>query len=302
MQRYSKERPSLLLKLEHSPEAQKLVYAGPLPEACTWLMEYDSAATNAASSPLLLLPPEVRCRIYDYAFGGFLFHITAAVNDVLYRTLCHSPQPCAYLPFQHCALRILPSSETSSPLCTKTEPRYFYAPKPERSKIPVHMLQVCRQVYHEAVLKPFTQMSFQLSIGAGFRGLRTASMLLEKLVPEQGRAIAHLCVIANDGVFMSLNLTAKFEGLKHLEMHITDLRAALGQDNEVQPLKWTGLSQDDGVKPPKRKGLAQDHGVRPLKKPGLRSLRFTTSPQPDEDKAFVLEWVQHQETEILSKQ
>jgi hypothetical protein len=117
-------------------------------------MEHNSAATNAANSLLLLLPPEVRCRIYDYAFGGFLFHITAAVNDVLYRTLCHSPQPCEYLPFQHCALRTLPSSGTSSPQCTKPK----YAPKLERSKIPVHMLQVCRQIYHEAVLKPFAQI------------------------------------------------------------------------------------------------------------------------------------------------
>jgi hypothetical protein len=280
----------MLLKLQHSPEAQKLMLVYPLLYQCTWLMKYDSAATNAANSPLLFLPPEVRCRVYDYAFGGVLFHLTAAASEystgttVLYRTLCHSPQPYASLPFRNCASRILPSSETSSPQCTK--PRY--APKLERSKIPVHMLQVCRQIYHEAVLKPFVQIQFQFDIGAGFRGLRSASLLQEKLVPEQGRAIAHLCVIANDGVFISPLLTSKFEGLKHLEMHITDLRVALGQDNEFQPLKWTGLAQDEGVKPPK--------------KLGLRSLRFTTSPQPDEDKAFVLEWIQHQETEILSKQ
>jgi hypothetical protein len=164
------------------------------------------------------------------------------------------------------------------------------------------MLQVCRQIYHEAVLKPFAQITFQLNIGAGSKGLRTASMLLEKLVPEQGRAIARLCLTANDGVFMSPLLTSKFKGLKHLEIHIKDLRMALGQDNEARPLKWRGIGQDDGVKPPKRKGLAQDHGVKPLKELNLRSLRFTTSPQPDEDRAFVLEWIQHQETDIMSKQ
>ena len=40
-------------------------------------MLYHSATANAARSPLLLLPPEIRCRIWDYAFSGYFFHISS---------------------------------------------------------------------------------------------------------------------------------------------------------------------------------------------------------------------------------
>lgn len=116
------KRPSKLLTLQHFPEAQKQIYGCPLSEICSLLTQQGSAATNAANSLLLRLPPEIRCRIYDYAFGGYLIHLTTddgRQKQVLHHTLCQSPETCASLQFQLCGSQILPRSELSSHRCTK---------------------------------------------------------------------------------------------------------------------------------------------------------------------------------------
>jgi hypothetical protein len=64
------KRPFRLLNLDKSLRAQKMMCDCPFLESCTQLTPSHSAATNAAISPLLLLPPEIRCRIYDYASEG----------------------------------------------------------------------------------------------------------------------------------------------------------------------------------------------------------------------------------------
>lgn len=98
--------------------------------------------------------------------------------------------------------------------------------------------------------------------------------MVEKLVPEQIRGITHLCVTSRNGRFLGQPLLSKFKGLKYLDIHI--------------------VSWEDR--------LAQEPGIKELKNLDLRSLRFTTSPKLERDKAFVLEWIRLQETDILSKQ
>jgi hypothetical protein len=243
-----------------------------LREVYTWLTQYDSAATNAANSPLLRLPPEIRCRIYDYAFGGFLVHVDChgrQRKQVLRQKICNCPQQCASLPFQQCVSRILPGSPYIV-WCKSSKD----VPENERRKIPVHILQVCRQIYHEAVLKTFTQATFHLT--ATKRGSPGVNVFLDNLCPEQVRSIAHLCVTSRDASFMSRPITSRFKGLRHLEVHII-----------------TFLREHH---------LAQEPGIKELKNLGLKSLRFTTKSQPDNEKASVLEWIRLQEIEILSKQ
>jgi hypothetical protein len=265
------KRPFRLLNLDKSLRAQKMMCDCPFLESCTQLTPSHSAATNAAISPLLLLPPEIRCRIYDYAFGGFVVHLgtdDGPRKQVLLKTLCQSPQTCASLQFQHRDSRVLPGSETSLHQCTT----FKAAPRSERITIPVHMLQVCRQIYHEAVLKPFAQTTFHFATSR--LGSRAATMFLEELVPEQVRSIASLCVVSLDSNFMSRPLILKFKGLKHLDIHLMIFYEHI-------------------------RGKA---GIKELKNLGLKSLRFTASLRSHNNEASLLEWIRLQEIEILSKQ
>jgi hypothetical protein len=237
-------------------------------DLCKPLIPSCSADTNAANSPLLLLPPEIRCRIYDYAFGGFVIHLSADDSKrkyVLSQKLCQSPQTCASLHFQH--HRILPMGSGYKGACTQLSDDQ----KLEHITIPVHMLQVCRQIYHEAVLKPFAQTTFHF--GTGRQGSGAANMFLKKLVPEQVRSIASLYIVFR-GYVTSRPLILQFKGLKHPEIHM-----------EYSPAMF-----------------AQRGGTKDLKEVGLKSIRFTAAPQLDENKAHVLEWFRLQEIEILSKQ
>lgn len=94
-------------------------------------------------------------------FRGFAVHATTIDSErkqKLYQIPCQSPQTCTQLAFQRCAQRILPdgSGFDSEPWC-----RYSRnVPEFERTKTPVQMLQVCRQIYYEAVLKPFANTTF----------------------------------------------------------------------------------------------------------------------------------------------
>jgi hypothetical protein len=60
---------------------------------------------------------------------------------------------------------------------------------PLRPHLPLHLLQVCRQIYGEAALIPFTKNSFACQIKIKGSPLRA---LLATLVPAQVRAIAQL--------------------------------------------------------------------------------------------------------------
>jgi hypothetical protein len=167
-----------------------------------------SADHNAANSPLLLLPPEIRCRIYDYAFGGFVIHLTTDDFQrklILTQALCQSPQTCASLHFQH--HRILPmGSKAFEDKCIQSSGD----PTIARIKIPVHMLQVCRQIYHEAVLKPFDQTTFHFVTGP--RGSGALSIFPKKLVRQQLRSSANLWIVSR-GYFPSRPLISQFKGL-----------------------------------------------------------------------------------------
>ena len=282
------KRPSRLLNLNKSPQAQKLLCVfAPLyrHHIYTRLMLYDSATTNAARSPLLLLPPEIRCRIWDYAFSGCVFHISSTGMRRLrehHFTLCQSPQECVLLQFQHRAERISshPSDREVFGTCSQVA-----GPNRARADIPLHMLQVCRQIYHEAVLKPFTQAAFHFTTSRlsgqdlqAFQGL---------LVPAQVKAIARFAAISAYGSFISPALLRRFEGLNHLDIHIVT--------GSSSGTSWLWGSPDD------LEGFAYDPVIQALNELDLKSLRITTD-HPDSHKIPVLEWIKQLEDEILFKQ
>ena len=281
------KRPFRLLNLDKSLQAQKAMCDCPLPESRTKLTPSCSAATNAAISPLLLLPPEIRCRIYDYAFADHFVHISfdsVRFNQILRQQLCQDPQECAAVQSQHCGQKILhhaidPSSSrlaTQSTHCVQTGSR----------KIPVQLLQVSRQIYHEAVLKPFTHSTFHFV--STTRGSRSLNMFLEKLVPEQLRAITCLCGTIHDLQFLSQPLISRFKGLKHIDMNIVV--------SSQYPTLWL---------PEYLRGFAAQSGVVALNECGLKSLRFTVSlldaDPADSVKTTILEWIRLQKIKILAK-
>ena len=284
-----RKRPSRLLNLNNSPRAQKLLYVSRCPVA-RWdrrglLTTCDSGATNAATSSLLLLPPEIRCRIYDYAFSGFVFHISSAGlrrNRDHHNTLCQSPHECELLQFKDCVERVSdhPSDREVFATCSQVT-----GPNRPRRDIPLHMLQSCRQVYHEAVLKPFAHATFHFVTSSSSHQYLHA--FLNLLVPAQAKAIAHFFAICAYGSFISPALLKKFEGLNRFDLHlVTGGQFGTG-------LLW-GSSEE-------LEAFARLPAVQLLKKLDLKSLRFTTD-HPDSDKATVLEWIRLQEIEILSKQ
>jgi hypothetical protein len=258
------QRPSRLLNLNKSPQAQKLL-----------------AAINTADSPLLRLPPEIRCRIYNFTFGDLVvrarwgrFHI------------CHSSQACELQRRQNYDQRIS-YHPTGEPDFINDDSGFPRCQTQKRFQIPVHLLQVCRQIYHEAALKPFTEPTFDL------RSFEKANpklgSVMKKLVPTQARAIARIRI--RNGYFFhkpSKAATFNLRGLKHVQVHF-DIHTR-GRSDEDPPLEVFLTFESDG-------------GVEWLKSIGLKSMRFTAMAvgnTPMEDAlASVLDWMKREEDNIL---
>jgi hypothetical protein len=120
---------------------------------------------NAAQSPFLLLPPEVKGRIYDYAFGGNAIHVTYDICPIgkvryrLHKSRCvqdlSPPQKITFIsPSRESKLYECPDERHHD--CVQKVTRRA----PSCCDMPLSLLQVCRQVYHEAALKPFSQTTF----------------------------------------------------------------------------------------------------------------------------------------------
>lgn len=103
-----------------------------------------SAASNAANSPLLRLPPEVRCRIYDYAFGSCVVHVNVGYKGSRHTlTNCSSPQKCEAPLLQRRIQRIIKSSYPYNATWWHLEVCRKPSNRQVTCKIPVHMMQVC---------------------------------------------------------------------------------------------------------------------------------------------------------------
>jgi hypothetical protein len=113
-------------------------------------------------------------------------------------------------------------------------------------------------------------------------------MFLEKLVPEQLRAITRLCGTIHDLQFLSQPLISRFKGLKHIDMNIV-------VSSQYHTL-WL---------PECLRGFAAQSGVVALNECGLKSLRFTVSlldaDPADSVKTTILEWIRLQKIKILAK-
>lgn len=245
----------------------------------------DSTVRNAATSPLLLLPPEVRSRIWDAVFADLVVRVNFGgkyINGRLdhQRTTCHTSRRCEY--DMRRGFRLERITFPSASDLGRTEAIGCLMNKPR--EIPVHLLQVSRQIYHEVALKPFTEPTFAFTMSNTEHGMNS---FLTALIPEQARAISHLYIISHRMLLFRLSkLDANlFRGVKHVEVRV-------GESGHLEELKQQG-------------------GVEWLKNAGLQSVRFTVryyqeaSARPDvteERKAATMAWITREEADILAKQ
>jgi hypothetical protein len=149
-------------------------------------------------------------------------------------------------------------------------------------EMPVHLLQVCRQIYHEAALKPFTEPTFAFTMSNNSHGMNS---FLTALIPEHARAISHLHISYYNSFHLSKLAASLCRGVKHVEVQI-------GESHHLEEFKRQG-------------------GVEWLKNAGLQSVRFSVyyrlraSDRPDvteQRKAATMAWITREEADILAKQ
>ncbi|GAB7333075.1 hypothetical protein MBLNU13_g04753t2 [Cladosporium sp. NU13] len=144
-------RPSKLLNLNLSPKWNKKI-----------------SASNAAHSPFLLLPPEVRGLIYDHAFNGTAVHISEDDRSQWTGKIGYRLDVCLCAPDYGPRQRIIQLPPRENP--QDSAPRYTQHDHctDEISRVsatrvrvfPLQILRVCRQIHYEAALKPFSQTTF----------------------------------------------------------------------------------------------------------------------------------------------
>lgn len=144
------------------------------------------------------------------------------------------------------------------------------------------LLGTCRQLYHEAVLKPFSQISFA-TLARCPEFYSGVQRFVDALIPAQARAIARLRMTLHNGPahpqdpkqnmligpIPSKTTLAKLKGLKDLEIVLAPI---IEEEREADASLFVfGLE----------KAFASHSGMQSLVKLRLRSLRVTMEAEFD---------------------
>lgn len=189
------------------------------------ILIFDRAKVNAISSPLLRLPAEVRSLIFDQMFENLIRIRPSKVVDSentsrnhyrLSGCKCppddkqHSPRIWSYL-------RQRNAGKNFKQGCKDCEARVYKAPG--LAKFSLHTLLVCRQIHHEAALKPFSQAIFiyepETTSARSDSGLQA---FLRALIPAQAKAITHLQLTGPVRDVLSSGILPQLKGLRHLRL------------------------------------------------------------------------------------
>ena len=156
--------------------------------------------------------------------------------------------------------------ETHRDCITKEDTR-----KPLYQHLPLGVLQTCRQIYHEAVLKPFSVNEFHYTcLGYDFEGDSELMYLIDALNPTQIRAIKHLALVSYLAQFPRRATMQKLTGLRHLRIQIY-----MGsRQRDLTRFDWLGVCNIFAT-------LPSDPGAAALRKLHLKSLRITTQIESD---------------------
>lgn len=144
-------------------------------------------------------------------------------------------------------------------------------------EIGLGLLGTCRQLYHEAVLKPFTQISFA-TIARCYRKYSGVQSFTDALIPTQAKAIARLRIAFTNrqseqedpeyprmliALLPTKSTIAKLKGLTSLEIILAPIIEE--ERKAVASLFTTGLEEV----------FIQNPGMQSLVHARLRSLRVT---------------------------
>ena len=145
------------------------------------------------------------------------------------------------------------------------------------SDIGLNLLKTCRQIYHEAVLRPFSQISFA-SLSRLHYNYSGVQQFASALIPAQAKAIANLRIILPNEI-------SRLMGLEHLGMLVGPVPA---KTTIAKPKSLTNLEivlasslydTEDAVASKFISGLEKAFilapGVQTLVHARLRSLRVT---------------------------
>ena len=215
--------------------------------------DLSSTATNAATSPLLELPPEIRSRIYDYVFGSNLVRIISTLHiELKSQRIGYKISMCT-CEHDHTQLSLRVRGYDH-----ETEPERFYtnlcqsctSSDAQRSSacegLSLQLLQASRQIYHEAVLKPFQQAFFVLHLGGitMYAASYRLPAFMNALVPAQVKAITGLRLLSANRDKLNHAKLPRMQGLKHLEIQL-DFEFA---DIDCMMQRIENFAHDPGVK------------------------------------------------------
>lgn len=249
------------------------------------LLTISSAVANASRSPLLLLPPEIRCRIYEHLFSVTDIHIASDLPRSKHRAIklpyrllvCHCSQGYEGRP----TVSLVPESSKNEPsypdlhcACLSSKSR-----EPICNHLRLDLLRVCRQIYHEAALKPFSQNTFVQEPD------RAILEFLKVLVPTQARAIARLRIVGNDCPKQEA-FKRGLKGLDHLEILVHN--GCMYTTDRIARGALLGMLES----------FVKDTGVAALGSLRLKSFRITVEAachSPEDARvhtASALEWLE----------
>jgi hypothetical protein len=180
------------------------------------------AVLNGTHSPFLKFSAEIRARIYGYVLDRKVIHICKPLE------LGDGPVVCAHPTSYEVGSRFSNPSERVEGVCPKglgcdESHQDCYENPLQLQQFSLGLLSVRGQIYHEAILVPFTDNEFVDDTRIDLDGLNLSPrlpVLLDRLVPIQARSIRHLVL---QTTFMSAYCVShlnRVPGLRTLEFHL----------------------------------------------------------------------------------
>ncbi|CAK1365954.1 unnamed protein product [Cercospora beticola] len=209
---------------------------------------------NASESTFLSLPAEIRNRIYEYAFGGDTQRVRVSSKPGRYPVLSARRCKCE-LSEQQMIERYKMNGDI------EIFPDHFYGEEKELTDchicckdrqhdcLNLALLRVCRQVYHEAALIPYSSNEFILDATQ-----YAFSAFTSALLPAQRKAITRVALVGDSLPNVQLGYAGTLVGVKSLSVRISLAHA----------LTWTAPQGPLWERPPKPTKKALLEGIRPL--------------------------------------
>jgi hypothetical protein len=155
--------------------------------------------------------------------------------------------------------------------------------KPLSRCLHLDLLQTCRQIYHEAALKPFAVNCFHYIASPMDSANRTPilNLFLAAMVPAQVRVIRHLRVVSDCAVFPCATAIRQLKGLVHIDVQLvlSDCALDFSCDRFVTDI-WEHLrhfSDDDGINALAELHLKSAHVTVDVQSAHLLSTRLDTA-------------------------